>query len=67
MKREVECIIRVPFAAHHPAGEGRFRRRKSQQLCSLKEGAGMLNEEETELLFHSFNSEILVKYKGKTC
>lgn len=26
----------------------------------------MLNKEETELLFHSLNSEVLVKNKGKT-
>lgn len=40
--------------------------KKPKHLYSLKKGAGMLNKEEIELLFHSLNSEMFVKYKGKT-
>lgn len=66
MKGKEECIIHVPFAAHYPAQEGRFRGKNPKHLYSLKKGAGALNKEEIELLFHSLNAEMFVKYKGKT-
>lgn len=41
------------------------RKKKPRHLYSLKKGAGMLNKEEIELLFHSLNTEMFVQLKEK--
>lgn len=57
------CAIGSPPSC--PRGED--QRRKHKHRYSVREGAGMLNKEETEHLFHTLNSDTLGEYKGKTC
>jgi len=57
----------IPYKREGSEDKKTTTKKKNPHLYGLKEDTGMLNEEQIELLLHTLNSEMLLKYKGKPC